>query len=252
MTILALESTMAACSAAIATQDGDILAQRFEEMTRGQSERLIPMAEAVLAEADLPEASIDPSTLSLIAVACGPGAFTGVRLCLAAARGFGLALGVPVGALPTTEILAAAQPKGTGPLLIAIDSKRGDFFIQYVTEDGHAEAPTAAAATDIATLGRDRVNGSMRVAGDATDAVLKILEEAGVPGAAAGGPTLPDAAVLAQLAASRMQQFGADHALYGLAKPEPMYLRAPDVSAPSRDRARAPGSNPAVTDLSAE
>ncbi len=247
MTILALESTMAACSAAIATQDGDILAQRFEEMTRGQSERLIPMAEAVLAEA-----SVDSSTLSLIAVTCGPGAFTGVRLCLAAARGFGLALGVPVGALPTTEILAATQPAGPGALLVAIDSKRGDFFIQYVGEDGHAEAPTAATAVDIATLGRDRSNGGLRVAGDATETVLKILKDAGVPGAAAGGPTLPDAAVLAQLAASRMQQSGADHALYGLAKPEPMYLRAPDVSAPSRDRARAPGSNPAVTSLPAK
>lgn len=210
-------------------------AHRFEPMARGQSERLIPMANEVLEAADL-----STTGLCFVAAGRGPGAFTGVRLCLAAARGLGLALGIPAVGVLSTEVVAAAQPVGPGPLLVAIDSKRGDFFTQSFN---HAEPmrPIALDGDGIIQWTRNLSDseGTVRVAGDAADAVLVMLDQAGISAVAAGGPDLPDAAFLARIAVAR---HGLDPNVraWADAAPEPLYLRHPDVSAPSRDRARAP------------
>jgi tRNA threonylcarbamoyladenosine biosynthesis protein TsaB len=83
-------------------------------------------ASEVLAEADelLLEAGARPGDLDLLAVGVGPGSFTGVRIGLAAARGVGLAVDVPVAGVSTLEALSAGSP-GSVP---AIDARRGELF----------------------------------------------------------------------------------------------------------------------------
>ncbi|WP_420916444.1 tRNA (adenosine(37)-N6)-threonylcarbamoyltransferase complex dimerization subunit type 1 TsaB [Pseudophaeobacter leonis] len=70
---------------------GDVLlAERFEERTRGQAERLMPLLEEILTEA-----GVTWSDLDAIGVGVGPGNFTGIRIAVSAARGLALGLGIP-------------------------------------------------------------------------------------------------------------------------------------------------------------
>src|SRR3990172_13252867 len=90
MSILALDTSMGACSAALLRADGKarLLIARQELMARGHAEALLPMVAEIMGEAELPFTKLD-----LIAATQGPGSFTGVRIAIAAARG--LALGTP-------------------------------------------------------------------------------------------------------------------------------------------------------------
>ena len=87
MKILALDTSMGVCSAAVlqVTPSTRTRVLREAEMTRGHAEALMPMVEEVLAEAD-----VQPHDLSIIAATQGPGSFTGVRVAIAAARGLAL------------------------------------------------------------------------------------------------------------------------------------------------------------------
>ena len=128
MKILALDSATGACSVAL-WQDGAIVARRFAAMDRGQSEVLIPMAREVLAEAGADFPSID-----MFGVTTGPGAFTGLRIGLAAARGMALASGRPLAGVSTFDAVAHGLPAGEREgrsVLVAVESRREDIFIQW-------------------------------------------------------------------------------------------------------------------------
>lgn len=87
--ILGFDTSAAHCAAVLLSGDR-ILAQRTEEMTRGQAERLLPLIEDVLAEA-----GVAWDEVGRLGVGTGPGNFTGLRIAVAAARGLALALDIP-------------------------------------------------------------------------------------------------------------------------------------------------------------
>ena len=118
--ILGFDTSAARCAAALVSGDR-VLAARDEAMDRGQAERLLPMLEALLAEAGVRWADLDG-----LAVCTGPGNFTGLRIAVAAARGLALALGVP--AVGVTAFEALAEPEG--PSTVAILDRRGTVFVQ--------------------------------------------------------------------------------------------------------------------------
>src|SRR5437763_7263110 len=90
-------------------------------------------AVVVLADADelLRASGLAPGDLDLLAVGVGPGSFTGVRIGLAAARGLGLALELPVAGVSTLAALAAGAP-GAVPV---IDARRREVFALVGGED---------------------------------------------------------------------------------------------------------------------
>src|SRR5215470_1069032 len=88
--ILAFDCSGAACSAAL-WRRGALAAHRYRTMTRGHAEALMPMLAETVAQA-----GETFHALTAVAVTVGPGAFTGIRIGLAAARGIGLAATIPV------------------------------------------------------------------------------------------------------------------------------------------------------------
>ena len=130
MNILALDTSMGACSAAVLREGPS--AQRLHallvEMPRGHAEALMPMVEEVLAEAE-----IEATDLDLIAATTGPGSFTGVRIAIAAARGLALVTEAKLFGADSLSVMArAARDAGLepgGPFAVAVDARRGMLYL---------------------------------------------------------------------------------------------------------------------------
>ncbi len=220
--ILAIDTATNACSAAFRA-DGEVRAHRYELMERGHAERLMPMIAEVMTEAGKPVKAVD-----LIAVTVGPGAFTGLRVGLAAARGLALAAAVPCFGVTTTEAIAAAVEGDRDGLVVVMDSKRADFYVQVFEGAGRAISEPAAVLPDALAghvAGFTASDARLVVAGNAADRAVPMLGAAGISCTSAG-IDYPDAAVLAGLAGQRWTQ-GQD-----VPRPAPVYLRPPDAVVP--------------------
>lgn len=224
MKVLGLDSATSGCSAAV-WDEGRVIARRSEPMARGQAEALVPMAQAVLEDAGLGWDGLDR-----IAVTVGPGAFTGLRIALAAARGFALAAGLPVVGITTFEAVAHGLPveeRAGRAVLVAVDSRRAEPFLQLfapgLTPAGEPAMPDPAAVPGWLDAGLMALPAGvpLLVAGDGAGLVRPLLD--GRPGIAfAAGSGMPDAAVVAALGAAREAGLPA----------QPFYLRPPDVTLP--------------------
>jgi tRNA threonylcarbamoyladenosine biosynthesis protein TsaB len=72
----------------------------------------------------LKQAGVEPSDLSGIAVAIGPGSYTGLRVGLALAKGLALANGLPLVGVPTLDIVAASFGQREGQLVVVVEAGR--------------------------------------------------------------------------------------------------------------------------------
>lgn len=102
--------------------DGHLFA-RSELAPRRHAELLLPMCEELLEEAGLKRRALDA-----IAVGCGPGAFTGVRLAVSVAQGIALALDIPVVAISSLAALAMQAPDNGAVILAVIDARMGEIY----------------------------------------------------------------------------------------------------------------------------
>ena len=216
---------MSACSAAL-WQDGRITARRFETMAKGQSEHLMGMIGEVMKDA-----GTDYPDLDLIAVTTGPGGFTGIRIGLAAARGMALAANLPCLGVSTLDAVAHGveeTEREGGAVLVALESKRADVYAQVF--DSALEPLCEARAVlpeDLAEMlgTRPEKSGRVLVAGDGAPRAIEGLKAGGMKAVLSQAPGLPDAAVVAALAADRWTPDTAP------ARPRPLYLRQPDAKA---------------------
>ena len=224
MRLLVLDCAANACAAAVVDDAGD-LAALSEPMVRGHAERIAPMIAECLAAA-----ATDTAALDAVVVTVGPGAFTGIRIGLAAARGFALAAGIPILGVSCLEV-AAAPFKGLSPVLVALETKRADFYLQAFGPDGAAlTSPAALPVEEIAaylTAARHD-GGDWPVTGDggarlvaAAQAVLPGLHIVQTP--ETNSALVAGTIALARIAASGLP--GPDDP-----GPRPLYLRPPDVN----------------------
>jgi len=222
MLILAFDTTAAACSVTVARNAAALASARIA-MDQGQAELLLPLIERTMAEAGVAYADLDR-----IAVTIGPGSFTGVRVGLSAARALGLAAQKPVIGINTLEVLAAAVPACERfrhrAVLAAVDTKRGDLYVQVFSTEGDAlGSPAAIPPADIAAW---LIETDVCVIGDGAAQAASVVRGAKV---SAGDP-LPDALVLARLAATRAPDARG---------PLPLYVLPPKITlAPHGGRLR--------------
>lgn len=142
-TTLVIDSATEACSVALVCA-GEVLAGDWQLLGRGHAERLVPMIAALPGR----------GRADRIAVALGPGSFTGVRVGLAAARGLALAWGAELVGYPTLGLIAAQARAETGPVpvTVAITGGHGEWFVESFDADGASTAPLASLKPDAAAL----------------------------------------------------------------------------------------------------
>jgi len=140
MKILAVDTALGACSAAV-LQDDRSCAHRFVAMERGHAEVLAPMVQEAMAEAGLAFADLDR-----LAVTTGPGTFTGQRVGLAFMRGLRIALKRPLIGITTLEAMAAAAMTETAASHAAVlhDARRSEvYFALYAARRRDCRALSA-------------------------------------------------------------------------------------------------------------
>lgn len=217
MRILGLDTATAGCSATL-IDSGSVRAARREIMRRGQSERLIPMVLEVMAEAGLTLAEIDG-----FGVTTGPGAFTGLRIGLAAARGFALATGKPAVGVTTFEATLAALSDTTiagREVLVTIASGRDEIFAQSFAADRASRADPVNQTPAAIAL---QIQQPTLIVGDGWPEDMALPKDCA---RVASGPV--DAGIVARLAAAWIAEGRP------IDKPRPFYLRNADTSVPKR------------------
>lgn len=127
--LLAIDTSSAWCSVALSLDHQDPIL-RHEEVSAGASRLLLPWIDEVLAQANQSLASLDA-----IAIGIGPGAFTGVRLGIAAVQGLALSTDLPVIPVVSLDAIAAqatksAQFKEHDPqhFVVAIDARMEEIY----------------------------------------------------------------------------------------------------------------------------
>lgn len=213
MRILALDTCLAACSVAI-WENGVIRARAWEPMQRGHAEALLPMLEEVRARAGLTFTDFDR-----LAVSIGPGSFAGVRVGLSAARGICLARNLPLAGVNTLEVLAAGVSMSDA-LGVVLDARNDQVYFQAFAA-GIALCPPALLSFAEAAAQIRGLGAALHLVGSGAVALAALC---GGQISADAGDLLPDAAVLAALAADRAAVPGDLVA--------PLYLRAPDARLP--------------------
>ena len=132
MKILAIDTSAGPASCAV-TADGDILASALVNVRLTHSQTLMPMVEGMLRHA-----SLSLSDMDALAVAVGPGSFTGVRIGVAAVKGLAFANNTPCVAVSTLEAIAqnAAGSGFTGLVCAAMDARCGQVYTATFVSDG--------------------------------------------------------------------------------------------------------------------
>ncbi len=123
MLILALETATIPGSVSLA-RDGEVIGEIELPRDKYISEALLPAIDGLLGRA-----GAGPENLDVLAFAIGPGSFTGLRVGLATIKGLALALGIPIAAVSSLCVIAAAaSPQGGGVIRAVIDAGRGEVF----------------------------------------------------------------------------------------------------------------------------
>ncbi|MEM6461816.1 MAG: tRNA (adenosine(37)-N6)-threonylcarbamoyltransferase complex dimerization subunit type 1 TsaB [Pseudomonadota bacterium] len=207
MITLSVDTAAHLCAACIYDASRDqVLARCVEDIGRGHAERLFTVIETALNNA-----AVGYDDVQQLGVCVGPGSFTGVRIAVAAVRGFSLALSVPASGVTVFDGLALEAPRGR-PFLVLLDARRGEVYARLYDETGAAVSPPAALSLFDAQKLAQRHDAALIGSGASlmTDAGWTIYSEAA---------TAP-VETIARLAADAGSQ---------REKPKPLYLRAADA-----------------------
>ncbi|MCC6193264.1 MAG: tRNA (adenosine(37)-N6)-threonylcarbamoyltransferase complex dimerization subunit type 1 TsaB [Burkholderiales bacterium] len=213
MKILAFDTSTQWLS--VACLAGGRWSTRGEAAGQAHSERLLPLIDAVLAEAGMALRDLDA-----IAFGAGPGSFTGVRIACGVAQGLALGAALPLVAVPTLEALAQAarHTHGAGRVAACLDARMREVYVAaYRYEDDcwiEAQAAAVLHPSDVALP-----EGAWFGAGDGFAAYPDLAARLDL--VASDASIVPDARAIAELALPRLaagETMDAAHA-------RPLYVR---------------------------
>jgi tRNA threonylcarbamoyladenosine biosynthesis protein TsaB len=213
--VLAIDTALDACAACVFDAEAeDVCAVERLPMQRGHAEALLPLVERVMAAAGVGFEAIDR-----IVTTVGPGSFTGLRVGIAAARGFAVALGKPAVGVTTLAALSAplVAEDDRVPVVAAIDARHGNVFLQMTGAGGRSLIPPRVAtlkeAIRVAAIGPVKLVGSgaplLAAAWPASERPPVLVDPRGAP----------DVTWVARLGVASPPDV----------RPRPLYLRPPDA-----------------------
>ena len=219
MRILALETSAKSVSVAV-TENGTLLAQAYQDRGLTHSVTLMPLLDGMLKTAGLTMDDID-----IIAVAQGPGSFTGIRIGVSAAKGLAWAKALPCCGVSTLAAMARTAADFQGLIIGAMDARRQQIYhALFRGESGRVTRVTEDCAISLEELAaqlRDMPEDKL-VVGDGAALCAGYLNDAGIPCRMAEESHRMQSAVGAALCAEEMAARGETVTAQGL---EPVYLR---------------------------
>ena len=225
MSLLTIDTCANLCAASVSDADGEF-GRSVRDIGTGHAEQLMD----VIAEA-LDAASREYRDLTGIAVAVGPGSFTGIRVGVSTARGLALALKLPATGIGTLDAIAdETRTNNAGrAVLVAIDARRGELYVAgYDANGAEVVAPTVmtlAQAVALLTGGTGAVD--VRDHPPRLDVPILAGSAAQLLADAAGG-TLDIASPSATADIAAYARLAHRRGFTG-ERPKPLYLRAPDA-----------------------
>ena len=177
MKILALESSAKAASCAVLA-DGELLASAWQAAGLTHSRTMLPMVEGMLKNSELTMEAMDA-----VAVAAGPGSFTGLRIGIAAVKGLAWAAEKPCIPVSTLEAMAWPLAHLEGSIVCAMDARRQQIYNAVFLADGGAlerlredrALSLEEAAADLAGL-----DGPMTIVGDGAQMCFDFFTARGI------------------------------------------------------------------------
>lgn len=161
MKILALDSSGLVASVAL-TEDDNLIAEYTIQYKKTHSQTLLPMLDEIRSMVEL-----DLSTVDAIAVAAGPGSFTGLRIGSATAKGLAFAMEKPIVPVPTLEGLAY-QMYGSSDLVCPImDARRSQVYTgiyEFIPKDSEKGSIQDSYAQAVPCSGTGAVSSAEQIA----------------------------------------------------------------------------------------
>ena len=219
MKILALETSAKAVSAAV-SEDGKILCSGYQDTGLTHSRTLMPIVEHILKNTGLAVADMDA-----IAVAAGPGSFTGIRIGVAAAKGLAFAADKPAVGVSTLAAMARNVAFCDGLVICAMDARRQQVYnTLFEAKDGRLTRLTPDRAIALEELAEELRSDPRpkTVVGDGAKLCFAHLTEAGIPCRLAPAHLVMQNAMSVALEAEAM---AAEGNLVSAQALEPVYLR---------------------------
>ena len=178
MTILAFETSAKAASAAL-FREGVLLGEAYQNTGLTHSQTLLSMAESLMASCGVAAGDIDA-----VGVAAGPGSFTGVRIGVAAAKGFAWGREIPCVGVSTLAAMAVGFGAWQGYVCPVMDARRSQVYNALFRVDcGKCTRIREDRAISLRDLGEDvkNLSGPIFLVGDGSVLCYNTLLET-VPG----------------------------------------------------------------------
>ena len=217
MRILALETSAKAVSAAV-TEDGKVLCSGYQDTGLTHSRTLMPIVEAMLKNTGLTVQDCDA-----VAVAAGPGSFTGIRIGVSTAKGLAWGAQKPAIGVSTLEAMAYhGIAAGEGTLVCAaMDARRSQIYnALFEIRDGKPRRLCQDRAISLAELGAElkKMQKSVFLVGDGAQLCYNTCLDMGIPAVLAPGNLVVQSAWGVAMAAFGQTPAPAEELL-------PVYLR---------------------------
>ena len=178
MLLLAFETSAKSCSAALHDGKG-LLAESYQNSGLTHSQTLMVMAEDLLKVCGKSAADV-----THLAVAAGPGSFTGVRIGVSAAKGFAWGAELPVYGVSTLEAMALGLGVMDGHICCCMDARRKQVYNAiFLAENGHLTRVCEDRAISLEELQEEllSIDGPIYLVGDGAELTMRTLG-AEVPG----------------------------------------------------------------------